>query len=324
MIGDEHRRTRPPRLDQRSATSCGADRRGRAAASSTDAAGRPRRGCPVGGSCGRGSAALGPGGRQRPAHRDDRAASDVADCRSAPRRGLRQRLVSRRPATRRRWSQPGGGRRRPCGCGFTGGVARSSAPASSSGMYTRGRRDVPLVLWPSPLARPAHRRVRCACLRVPAAGDADVGEDREAVPRAGRARRVAERDARATTTGRCRRPKPKTRLDKVIDFLTDEKVAFLQQAPGQEPGLRLPLRHPARRGTARRSPRTTRRGPKAEWEAWAKYDFKPWVARGPVAEEAASRRRASAGVEGATSPATPTGPSRWSKPPPRTRPCRRR
>jgi hypothetical protein len=72
--------------------------------------------------------------------------------------------------------------------------------------------------------------------------------------------------------------KPKTRIDLVIEFLTDERVAFVKGLLDKNPvsvyafGTRLD-----------ESPFTIPQGasawPKSEWEAFARYDFKPFLLR---------------------------------------------
>lgn len=85
-------------------------------------------------------------------------------------------------------------------------------------------------------------------------------------------------------------PKPKTRMAKVLDFLTDEQVGFLAKLLEKNPvavyrfGTRLDdeagLIDIGRAAWAR-----------AEWEAWVGYDFKPWAVRGlsPAGQEAVKR-----------------------------------
>jgi hypothetical protein len=74
-------------------------------------------------------------------------------------------------------------------------------------------------------------------------------------------------------------PQPKTRLEKVIDFLTDENVAFIRKLTEKNPtyvyrfGSRL---DEEAQPFQRDSPPWTA----ADWDAWARYDFKPWVLRG--------------------------------------------
>jgi hypothetical protein len=72
--------------------------------------------------------------------------------------------------------------------------------------------------------------------------------------------------------------KPKTRMEVVIDFLTDERVAFLKNLLEKNPvaiyafGTRLD-----------EAPRIIEQGgapwTKAEWQSFANYDFKPYVLR---------------------------------------------
>lgn len=82
-------------------------------------------------------------------------------------------------------------------------------------------------------------------------------------------------DDRGSPTG----PKPPTRLQKVLDFLTDDKVSFLKKIIEKNPvyvyrfGTRLD--DETQTHTAD-SPVWT----KDDWQAWADYDFKPWAVRG--------------------------------------------
>jgi hypothetical protein len=72
---------------------------------------------------------------------------------------------------------------------------------------------------------------------------------------------------------------PKPRITKVIDFLTDEKVAFLKKLTEKNPvsvyrfGTRLD--DEAQTFTPEQAAWSA-----AEWNAWIKYDFKPWLLRG--------------------------------------------
>lgn len=74
-------------------------------------------------------------------------------------------------------------------------------------------------------------------------------------------------------------PKPATRLQKVLDFLGDEKIGFLKKIIDTNPvylyrfGSRLDDETQLLNAE---SPAWS----KADWEAWTKYDFKPWVLRG--------------------------------------------
>jgi hypothetical protein len=73
--------------------------------------------------------------------------------------------------------------------------------------------------------------------------------------------------------------KSKTRLDKVIDLLTDENVALLQKIKDKNPVFVYRL------GTriddeAKEFPKDSPNWAKDEWEAWAKYDFRPSVLAG--------------------------------------------
>ncbi|MBN9117742.1 MAG: VWA domain-containing protein [Planctomycetes bacterium] len=73
--------------------------------------------------------------------------------------------------------------------------------------------------------------------------------------------------------------KPKTRMDVVIEFLSDERVAFLKNLLDKNPvavyafGTRL---DESAQVIAQGEPVWSR----AEWEAFARYDFKPFVLRG--------------------------------------------
>ncbi len=73
--------------------------------------------------------------------------------------------------------------------------------------------------------------------------------------------------------------KPQPRIQKVIDFLTDEKVAFVQKLTEQNPV------HVYRFGTRLDEETATLAAgdaawAKAEWDAFVRYDFKPWLLRG--------------------------------------------
>ncbi|CAN5220572.1 hypothetical protein BH11PLA2_BH11PLA2_03040 [soil metagenome] len=71
-------------------------------------------------------------------------------------------------------------------------------------------------------------------------------------------------------------PKPKFRIEKVIDFLTDDKVAFLKKLLDRNPvfvyrfGTRLD--EDAQSFKADDAAWST-----DDWAAWTRYDFKPWV-----------------------------------------------
>ena len=105
------------------------------------------------------------------------------------------------------------------------------------------------------------------------------------------------RDEVATAGG----PSPKTRLDKVLDFLGDDKIAFLRTILEKNPvsvyrfGARLDDEPEV--WTADR-PAWAR----AEWDAWARYDFKPWVLRNlsPAGREAVAKTAAWKGAEPGT------------------------
>lgn len=73
--------------------------------------------------------------------------------------------------------------------------------------------------------------------------------------------------------------KSKTRLDKVIDLLTDENIAFLQKIKEKNPVYVYRLGTRIDEDTkefAKGSPNWTNE----EWSAWAKYDFKPLILAG--------------------------------------------
>jgi hypothetical protein len=83
------------------------------------------------------------------------------------------------------------------------------------------------------------------------------------------------------------RPNPDTRLGKVLDFLTDDKTGFVRKLLANNPvhvyrfGTRLDA-DPAAITPADAA------WTKAEWDAFARYDFKPWVLRdlSPAGREA--------------------------------------
>ncbi len=105
-------------------------------------------------------------------------------------------------------------------------------------------------------------------------------------------------------------PKPATRLQKVLDFLTDENVNFLKTIIDVNPvylyrfGARLDDESQL---TNKESPVWS----KADWESWALYDFKPWVLRGldKPARDAIAKMPAWNGE----SPGTPEWAIEWSK-----------
>ena len=105
-------------------------------------------------------------------------------------------------------------------------------------------------------------------------------------------------------------PKPTTRLNKVLDFLTDDRVGFLKKLIESHPvnvyrfGSRLDDESQI---IANDSPVWTA----AEWDAWTKYDFKPWVLRGlsPAGVEAVRKSAAWKGVE----PGTAEWATSWGK-----------
>ncbi|HEY2784911.1 MAG TPA: hypothetical protein VGJ05_08050 [Fimbriiglobus sp.] len=85
-------------------------------------------------------------------------------------------------------------------------------------------------------------------------------------------------------------PKPKTRMAKVIDAITDEKIAFLTKLLEKNPvtayrfGTRLDEdAHTFEKG----SPGWTR----AEWDAWFRFDYKQWVLEklSPAAQDAVKK-----------------------------------
>lgn len=73
--------------------------------------------------------------------------------------------------------------------------------------------------------------------------------------------------------------KPKTRIEKLLDYLTDEKIAFLQRILEKNPvtvyrfGTRL---DDESQSFSTEQPLWTRE----EWLSWVRYDFKPWILRG--------------------------------------------
>jgi hypothetical protein len=105
--------------------------------------------------------------------------------------------------------------------------------------------------------------------------------------------------------------KPRTRMDKVLSFLTDEQVGFLSKLLERNPvvvyrfGTRLD-----------EEPQTFEPGKpvgwsKADWEAWVRYDFKPWALRGlsPAGRE---KVKATAGWKG-DEPGTAEWAVAWAK-----------
>ncbi|QEL14025.1 vWA domain-containing protein [Limnoglobus roseus] len=74
-------------------------------------------------------------------------------------------------------------------------------------------------------------------------------------------------------------PKPATRVQKVLDFLTDDRVAFLQKIIDKNPVFVYRFGGRLDDETRTVNPETPV-WTKAEWESWANYDFKPWVLRG--------------------------------------------
>jgi hypothetical protein len=105
-------------------------------------------------------------------------------------------------------------------------------------------------------------------------------------------------------------PKPKTRLDKVLDFLTDEKVAFVQKLTEKNPvyayrfGTRLD--DEAQPFQADSPPWTA-----DDWRAWANYDFKPWALRG-LSQPGRDAVRATPAWK-TDEPGTPDWAAAWAK-----------
>jgi hypothetical protein len=96
-------------------------------------------------------------------------------------------------------------------------------------------------------------------------------------------------------------PKPKTRIQKLIDFLSDDKVAFVQKIVEKNPVLvyRFGTRLDEESQTFdANSPGWSA----AEWDSWAKYDFKPWALRGlsPPGRESVTKSPAWKGDEAGT------------------------
>ncbi|MBY0459796.1 MAG: hypothetical protein K2V38_20950, partial [Gemmataceae bacterium] len=91
--------------------------------------------------------------------------------------------------------------------------------------------------------------------------------------------------------------KTKNRIDVLIDFLTDEKVAFLKNLLDKNPvavyafGTRL---DEAPTVLPQGSPAWTR----AQWDAFQRYDFKPFLTRGLSDDAKAQLARSEAWVEG--------------------------
>ena len=102
--------------------------------------------------------------------------------------------------------------------------------------------------------------------------------------------------------------KAKRRIDVIIEFLTDENVAFMKNLLEKNPvaiyafGTRLD-----------ESPQMVGQGEspwsKADWEAFAKYDFRRFVMRGLSAKARSGTHTEVAGVAGRRAP--PTGPRPW-------------
>ena len=107
-------------------------------------------------------------------------------------------------------------------------------------------------------------------------------------------------------------PKPTTRMAKVLDYLSDDKVAFLRKILDKNPvtvyrfGSRL---DDEAMSLAADQPLPTR----AEWDAFARYDFKPWALRGlsPAGQDAVKKTAAWKGDE----PGTPDWAVAWAKSP---------
>ncbi|MGL6095144.1 MAG: hypothetical protein ACRC7O_04990, partial [Fimbriiglobus sp.] len=105
-------------------------------------------------------------------------------------------------------------------------------------------------------------------------------------------------------------PKPPTRIQKVLDFLTDEKVGFLAKLLDKNPV------HVYRFGTRLDDDAHTFAAgqplwSKAEWDSWVKYDFKPWVLRGlsPAGRESVAKTAAWKGTDAGT----PDWAVEWAK-----------
>lgn len=90
-------------------------------------------------------------------------------------------------------------------------------------------------------------------------------------------------DERASGAG----AKPPTRLQKVLDFLGDEKIGFLKKIIDTNPVF---LYRFGSRLDDETAVLTTESGvwSKADWESWAQYDFKPWILRGLSKEASAA------------------------------------
>ena len=81
--------------------------------------------------------------------------------------------------------------------------------------------------------------------------------------------------------------KPKTRLQKILDFLTDEQVGFVKNLLDKNPVYlyRFGARLDDESSTLEQDKSLWSR---QEWDSWVNYDFKPWVLRGvsPAGQEA--------------------------------------
>ena len=180
-------------------------------------------------------------------------------------------------------------------------------------MYVRDTRTVRWYVRRAAGAAP-HHRVRHPVRRLPAPGDADVGGDEQAVAGGDSARHQPERDrpawpATRSAPSRARRGSASTSSS---TSLTDDKIAFLKNLLEKNPvavyafGTRLD-EAPALVGQGEPA------WSKAEWEAFARYDFKPFVLRGlSDAGKAQLRLRRRSGA--ATRRAPPTGRWRGSAP----------
>lgn len=103
--------------------------------------------------------------------------------------------------------------------------------------------------------------------------------------------------------------KPKTRMDHVIEFLSDDNVAFLKRLLEKNPvavyafGTRLD-----------ESPQVIEAGElawsRADWEAFARYDFKPFVLRG-LSEQGREELKKAPEWNG-NAPGTPEWASSWA------------
>lgn len=91
-------------------------------------------------------------------------------------------------------------------------------------------------------------------------------------------------------------PKPRTRMEKVLDFLADDKIAFMAKLLEKNPV------HVYRFGTRLDEdgsvlPENSPAWSRADWDSFVRYDFKPWVLKGQSAAAQAALK-ASAGWNG--------------------------